>query len=114
MSCTMPFVALANACTMSLFPLSFLLSCAEGQGWETFTDAVIRELNTRNKGLVFLLWGKPAETKCKAVDKSKHTVLTAPHPSPLSASRGWFGCRHFSLANEALKKRGKPEIDWQL
>ena len=75
---------------------------------------MIRELNTRKKGLVFLLWGKPAENKCRTVDKTKHTVLTAPHPSPLSASRGWFGCRHFSKTNEILKKQGVPSIDWQL
>mmetsp|Transcript_13280 Transcript_13280/g.20866 ORF Transcript_13280/g.20866 Transcript_13280/m.20866 type:complete len:301 (+) Transcript_13280:147-1049(+) len=84
------------------------------QGWETFTDAIISELNKNHKGLIFLLWGKPAENKCKSVDKKKHFILTAPHPSPLSAHRGFFGCHHFSKANQLLETSGRTAIDWQL
>lgn len=71
----------------------------QGRGWEQLTDAIISELNKHHSGLVFLLWGKPAEKKCGAVDARRHHVLKAPHPSPLSASRGFFGCRHFSKAS---------------
>jgi uracil-DNA glycosylase len=82
-------------------------------GWEAFTDAVIAAVNRRRSGVVFLLWGKPAAEKCKAVDSRRHHVLTAPHPSPLSAARGFFGCRHFSKANALLRAAGRPPIDWQ-
>eukprot|EP01027_Heterolobosea_sp_BB2_P000692 GEZU01001014.1.p1 GENE.GEZU01001014.1~~GEZU01001014.1.p1 ORF type:complete len:458 (+),score=126.66 GEZU01001014.1:739-2112(+) len=85
-----------------------------GQGWEQFTDAVIQLLNDKKKGLVFLLWGKPAQTKAKKVSKTKHHILTTVHPSPLSASKGWFGSKHFSKCNELLRKEGKEEIDWKL
>jgi uracil-DNA glycosylase len=84
------------------------------QGWEQFTDAVIAACNKHHSGLVFLLWGAPAAKKCASVDKKKHTVLTAPHPSPLSVFRGFFGCKHFSKCNEQLKKLGRPPIDWQI
>ncbi len=84
------------------------------RGWEQFTDAVIAQLNKRRTGLVFLLWGNPAAEKCRSVDAKRHTVLKAPHPSPLSASRGFFGCGHFGKVNELLKAAGRPEIDWQL
>ena len=81
-------------------------------GWELFTDAAIRELSQRRKGLVFLLWGSYAIAKSQFIDKGKHHILTAPHPSPLSAYRGFFGCRHFSKANEFLAAQGQQPIDW--
>ncbi|KAG2425257.1 hypothetical protein HXX76_013841 [Chlamydomonas incerta] len=83
------------------------------RGWEAFTDAAIRALSGQRRGLVFLLWGKPAQTKAALVDRSKHHVLEAPHPSPLSASRGFFGCRHFSAANALLAAQGLEPIDWR-
>lgn len=83
-------------------------------GWETFTDHIISELNRRKQGLVFLLWGSHAQKKGEVIDRSKHTVLTAPHPSPLSAHRGFFGCRHFSKANAVLRRQQQSEIDWSL
>ncbi len=85
-----------------------------GIGWERFTDRVIKELNDQKEGLVFLLWGSHAQKKCETIDRSKHLVLTAPHPSPLSAHRGFLGCRHFSKTNAALRSRGMAEIDWSL
>lgn len=85
-----------------------------GKGWEIFTDRIIEELNRRQKGLVFLLWGNFAQKKAVQVDTERHTILTAPHPSPLSASRGFFGCKHFSRTNEILRKQGDREIDWSL
>lgn len=81
-------------------------------GWELFTDAAIRELSSRREGLVFLLWGSYAISKKTFIDRGKHLVLTAPHPSPLSAYRGFFGCRHFSQANAYLASRGESAIDW--
>ena len=81
-------------------------------GWELFTDAAIRELSSRRSGLVFLLWGSYAISKKAFIDRGKHLVLTAPHPSPLSAYRGFFGCRHFSQANAYLKAQGLEPIDW--
>lgn len=84
------------------------------QGWENFTDAVIKKLSEEHNGLVFLLWGRFAIAKKQLVNLSKHHVLTAPHPSPLSAYNGFFGCRHFSRANEILRMQGKNEIDWRL
>lgn len=83
-------------------------------GWERFTDKIIRELDAHREGLVFLLWGAYAIKKGDFVDRSKHVVLTAPHPSPLSAHRGFLGCKHFSKANEELRNRNKEEIDWSL
>lgn len=82
------------------------------RGWEQFTDAAIRELSARRKGIVFLLWGSYAIAKSQFIDKGKHHILTAPHPSPLSAYRGFFGCRHFSKANELLASEGLQPIDW--
>ncbi|MBO7490008.1 MAG: uracil-DNA glycosylase [Bacteroidales bacterium] len=81
-------------------------------GWEQFTDAAIRELSQRRKGIVFLLWGSYAIAKSQFIDKGKHHILTAPHPSPLSAYRGFFGCRHFSKTNEILVGQGEQPIDW--
>ncbi len=86
----------------------------QGRGWERFTDAVIRALNERRDGLAFLLWGGHAQKKGAAIDARRHLVLKAPHPSPLSAYRGFFGCRHFSQVNRYLEQRGEAAIDWQL
>jgi len=85
-----------------------------GQGWETFTDKVITELNTRRDSLVFILWGASAGRKVQMVDQRKHLVLRSPHPSPYSADRGFFGCRHFSKANLWLEERNIESIDWRL
>jgi len=84
------------------------------RGWERFTDAVIREVNAKDEPVVFMLWGSYAQKKAAFVDTSKHLVLKAPHPSPLSAHSGFFGCRHFSKANAFLESRGAPTIDWAL
>ena len=81
-------------------------------GWETFTDAAIQALSQQRSGLVFLLWGSYAIAKKSLIDTTKHCVLTAPHPSPLSAYRGFFGCRHFSQANNYLAAQGQHPIDW--
>lgn len=81
-------------------------------GWEAFTDATIQALSQQRSGLVFLLWGSYAIAKKALIDQMKHLVLTAPHPSPLSAYRGFFGCRHFSLANNYLVQQGQQPIDW--
>ena len=85
-----------------------------GKGWEEFTDAALRELSNRREGVVFLLWGKFAEKKGRIVDRRRHHVLTAHHPSPLSAYRGFFGCKHFSKANALLEEQGHAPIDWDL
>jgi uracil-DNA glycosylase len=84
----------------------------QNKGWEIFTDRVIEVLNSEKKNLVFMLWGKPAELKARNVDANRHLILTAPHPSPLSSYRGFFGCKHFSLCNEYLKKNKKSPIVW--
>lgn len=84
----------------------------QGKGWEQFTDAAIRVLSEKREGLVFLLWGNYARNKGEMVDRTKHLVLEAPHPSPL-ARGGFFGCRHFSKANAYLRKAGNAEIDWR-
>lgn len=86
----------------------------QGRGWERFTDAAVRALNSQREGLVFLLWGSHAQKKGAVIDPSRHLVLKAPHPSPLSAYRGYFGCGHFSTANHYLESRGQSPIDWQL
>lgn len=83
-------------------------------GWETFTDKVIAQLNQHREHLVFLLWGSHAQRKGQFIDRHRHCVLTAPHPSPLSAHRGFLGCRHFSKTNAYLRSVGIKEIDWQL
>lgn len=85
-----------------------------GKGWEQFTDAIIRTVNEIDRPVVFLLWGKPAQEKKALLNNPKHLILEAPHPSPLSAYRGFFGCRHFSKANEFLMKNGETPIDWTL
>jgi uracil-DNA glycosylase len=84
----------------------------QGKGWEQFTDRVIAILNEQRSHLVFMLWGSYAQKKAAFVDRQKHCVLEAPHPSPLSAHRGFLGCRHFSRSNEYLRKNGQPTIDW--
>jgi uracil-DNA glycosylase len=83
-------------------------------GWEQFTDKVIDEINQHREGVVFLLWGAHAQKKGKSIDKTRHHVLHAPHPSPLSAHRGFFGCQHFSRTNELLTSMGKTPINWQV
>ena len=83
-------------------------------GWETFTDRVIIELNKREKPVVFLMWGSCAKNKEKLITNSQHHILKAVHPSPLSAYRGFFGCKHFSMANQILMENGEEPIDWQI
>lgn len=84
------------------------------RGWEQFTDAVIHAISKKHNGIVFLLWGSYAQAKAELIDKSKHFILKTVHPSPLSASRGFFGCKHFSKTNEILINQGKTPIDWDL
>lgn len=86
----------------------------QGKGWETFTDAVIRSLNEAETPIVFMLWGSYAIKKAQLIHNKKHLVLTAPHPSPLSAHRGFLGCKHFSKANAFLQQQGLTPINWQL
>ena len=86
----------------------------QGKGWEVFTDAVLRAVNEREGRVVFMLWGSYAQRKAEGIDARRHTVLKAPHPSPLSAASGFFGCRHFSKTNAALQGAGLPTIDWQI
>ena len=85
-----------------------------GIGWEEFTDAAIKILNEQDRPMVFMLWGSPARTKKAMLTNPKHLILEAPHPSPLSAYRGFFGCRHFSKCNAFLIKNGLDPIDWQI
>lgn len=85
-----------------------------GIGWEEFTDAAIRILNEQDRPIVYLLWGKPAQMKKSMLNNPKHLILEAPHPSPLSAYRGFFGCQHFSKTNEFLQENGLEPIDWQI
>jgi uracil-DNA glycosylase len=86
----------------------------QNHGWETFTDAAITQLSLRRMGLIFVLWGSYAIAKKSLIDTSRHHVLTTVHPSPLSAYRGFFGCRHFSQINNLLHQNGVEEIDWRL
>ncbi len=86
----------------------------QGQGWEEFTDAVIHAVNAVDRPIVFLLWGRPAGLKKSMLTNPKHLILEAPHPSPLSAYRGFFGCKHFSKTNDFLKANGLTPIDWQI
>lgn len=86
----------------------------QGKGWEEFTDAAIRALNEENRPIVFLLWGSPARKKKSMLTNPNHLILEAPHPSPLSAYRGFFGCGHFKKANDFLVKNGQIPIDWQI
>ena len=84
------------------------------QGWEAFTDAVIRTVSEQREHVVFILWGRPAQSKALMIDASKHLVLRAPHPSPLSAYRGFFGSKPFSKTNAYLSEHGIDPIDWRL
>lgn len=86
----------------------------QGKGWEQFTDAIICAVNEQDRPVVYLLWGKPAQSKIPMLTNPKHLILKAPHPSPLSAYRGFFGCKHFSQTNEFLKEKGLEPIDWQI
>lgn len=86
----------------------------QGKGWEQFTDAVMEAVNAQDRPIVFLLWGRPAQQKAAMLNNPRHLILKAPHPSPLSAYRGFFGCRHFSQANAFLQANGVPPIDWQI
>ena len=99
--------------------LNSILTVEEGRpnshkeiGWEQFTDSIINKLSTDKSNLVFLLWGTKALAKKEMIDSNKHLVLTAPHPSPLSAYRGFFGCKHFSKTNQYFRELGKTEINW--
>ena len=84
------------------------------KGWEIFTDNVIKEISKNKKGIIFILWGKYAEAKKDLIDKKKHYILQATHPSPLSAHRGFFGCKHFSKTNKILSKNNKKIINWEI
>ncbi len=91
-----------------------LANSHRGKGWEIFTDRVIASLNERGDPVIFMLWGNNAREKLSIITNPRHKILTAPHPSPLSASRGFFGCGHFKTANRILEKLGKEPIDWQI
>lgn len=86
----------------------------QGHGWEKFTNAVIEAVNAQDRPIVYMLWGKPAQSKIPMLTNPNHLILKAPHPSPLSAYRGFFGCKHFSQANEFLAQHGVEPIDWQI
>jgi uracil-DNA glycosylase len=86
----------------------------QGRGWEQFTDAIISAVNAQDRPIVYMLWGKPAQSKIPMLNNPKHLILKAPHPSPLSAYRGFFGCKHFSQANAFLEENGVAPIDWQI
>ena len=86
----------------------------QGKGWEIFTDNVIKKLSDEREKLIFMLWGRFAQNKTELIDRNKHIILEAPHPSPFSARTGFFGCKHFSKCNELLKESGMTEIDWRV
>lgn len=99
--------------------LNTVLTVEEGKahshakfGWETFTDSIIEQLNKNKENIIFLLWGAHAQKKGANIDATRHSILKAPHPSPLSAHRGFFGCKHFSQVNELLKLKNLSEINW--
>lgn len=93
---------------------AFKAGSHQNKGWEEFTDCAVAHLNEEREGLVFMLWGSYAQKKGQSIDTSRHLVLRAPHPSPLSAHRGFLGCKHFSQANDYLQSRGLKPIDWQI
>ena len=104
-----------------VFLLNTVLTVRQGQanshkskGWERFTDTVISALSEKKEKMIFVLWGGPAQKKKSLIDSDKHIILESPHPSPLSAYRGFFGCGHFSKINELLREWGRKEIDWNL
>jgi len=112
---------LSNWATQGVFLLNTLLTVEADKplshakkGWEEFTDKTIKYISDEVEHVVFLLWGNPAKSKLELIDTTKHLALTAMHPSPLSASRGFFGCQHFSKTNEQLKKWGLSEIQWEI
>lgn len=86
----------------------------QGKGWEHFTDAIIQKVNEQDRPVVYMLWGNPAQRKIPMLTNPNHLILKAPHPSPLSAYRGFFGCRHFSQANAFLEQHGIAPVDWQI
>ncbi len=86
----------------------------QNMGWEQFTNRVIQEISQKKEGVIFLLWGRFAQDKAELIDKNKHHILTAPHPSPFSVYRGFFGCKHFSKTNKLLAEQGLKEIDWKI
>jgi uracil-DNA glycosylase len=92
----------------------FQAASHQGKGWERFTDRIVAELNNNREHLVFLLWGSYAQKKGQIIDRNRHLVLQSTHPSPLSAHRGFLGCRHFSQTNDYLKRTGQEPIDWKL
>ncbi|WP_249311535.1 uracil-DNA glycosylase [Congzhengia minquanensis] len=107
--------------TQGVMLLNTVLTVREGEanshknlGWTTFTDKIIETLNAREDPVIFLLWGRNAADKLPLITGSQHFVLSAAHPSPLSASRGFFGCRHFSKVNEILTRLGKEPVNWQI
>ncbi|MBR6729101.1 MAG: uracil-DNA glycosylase, partial [Clostridia bacterium] len=122
LGCTVPESGcLTSWAQQGVMLLNTVLTVREGEpnshkklGWTTFTDAVISALNEREDSVLFLLWGANAKEKLPLITGSQHYVLSSAHPSPLSASRGFFGCRHFSKANEILKRQGKAPVNWQL
>ena len=85
-----------------------------GKGWEALTDAVVQHLSAQRRGIIFLLWGRHAQEKGQHINRQRHTVLEAAHPSPFSADRGFFGCGHFATVNKILRARGEDQIRWQL
>lgn len=112
---------LVDWATQGVLLLNTVLTVEQGKahshaniGWEQFTDKVIHQLNQHRENLVFLLWGSHAQKKGQFIDRTRHCVLTAPHPSPLSAHRGFLGCRHFSKTNDYLRQQGIEQIEWQL
>lgn len=112
---------LASWARQGILMLNTVLTVRAGQigshrrkGWETFTDTVIEKVNAKKDAVVFLLWGRDAQSKADRIDESRHVILRAAHPSPLSARHGFFGTRPFSATNRALRAAGKPEIDWQI
>lgn len=112
---------LENWAKQGVLMLNTVLTVEQGQahshskiGWETFTDNVVEKINQHCEGIVFLLWGSHAQKKAAKVDANKHFLLKAVHPSPLSAHRGFFGCKHFSQCNQLLQQQGKQPINWQV
>lgn len=112
---------LGSLCDQGVLLLNSILTVEAGKpgshaayGWEDFTDSIIKTVSTHNEHVVFLLWGAFAQKKRVLIDESKHLVLVAPHPSPLSAYHGFFGCRHFSQANDYLVQNKKTPVDWNL
>ncbi|XP_057468420.1 uracil-DNA glycosylase, mitochondrial [Actinidia eriantha] len=122
LSCSIPSHGnLEGWAVQGVLLLNAVLTVRQGQanshakkGWEQFTDAVIKAISLKKKGVVFLLWGNYAHAKSKLIDETKHHILKAAHPSGLSANRGFFGCRHFSRTNKLLEQMGISQIDWQL